>query len=197
MQEWLDNITHNPAFLAVSSILTAIIGALILFSKTSFGKKALQKMVDLCKSIQNEFKSTKETVDDAVDLMQNTKKEMEDLKEQVFEEVKVYFDYISCFEKGFHDVVSQIPNAKVQAALLEFESTWKEKKKKIEEHIGASYDQFDEKLKEIEEEKNKEIGDLKHEIEELKQLIENSIKVVESGENEQRNETINEETTKE
>lgn len=197
MQEWLDNITHNPAFLAVSSILTAIIGALILFSKTSFGKKALQKMVDLCKAIQNEFKSTKETVDGAVDLMQNTKKEMEDLKEQVFEEVKVYFDYISCFEKGFHDVVSQIPNAKVQAALLEFESTWKEKKKKIEEHIGASYDQFDEKLKEIEEEKNKEISDLKHEIEELKQLFKNSIKVVESGENEQRNETINEETTKE
>lgn len=193
----IEKITNHPAFLAVLSILSFIGGIIAIISKTSWGKKAIAKLTDLADVTKRKVDATRDLVNTQIENINQIKEDVVSFKEDVVNEIKSYFSQLEFFEKSVYNILSQIPNAKVQEQLKVFYSQWQEKKREIQEFVGSSYTEVDSKIKELNDEKDRQISALKNEIEELKDLVNKTINVKESGENEQRKETINAQTKEE
>ena len=193
----IDKITTHPAFISVVTVLTLLGSALLVLSQTSIGKKALGKLTELISGIKTKVDNTKKLVDESLDKVSEVKEEIVNFKNEIQNEVKTYFAQFEYFESSIFGVLSEIPNARVQDKVKEIYSKWQSKKKEIEDFIGGSFIEFDTKLKILEEQKDTQIANLNNEIENIKELLKNSLKQVENGENEERKDTSNEETTKE
>lgn len=187
----IDKITTHPAFIAIVTVGSILGSALLILSKTSFGKKAIAKIVETVSGLKSKIDETHKIVDDTLDKVEEAKKEITNFKEEITKDVKTYFAQLSYFEEGIFNVLTTIPNAKVQEQLEQFYAKWQDKKKEIEEFVGGSFVAFDDKLKELEKQKDNEIANLSNEINELKELINKTLNSLENGENEQRNEGIN------
>lgn len=180
--QWLTNVTNNPAFIAVASVVSSISGVLLIVSRTSLGKKALKKMFNLTTKIEGDFDSHKKVVEDKLkeseELINKKLSELAEVKDSVIEaskeldkQVKIYFNQFNFYEEQMFAILELIPNAKVQEKVSEFKAEWEDKKKEIEEFLCISYEEFEAKAQEFEDEKNKQIAELQKQLDEIKELV--------------------------
>lgn len=193
----IERITNHPVFVSIISIVSLGGIVLVALNKTSFGKKAIEKLTKLVDNGAERITGIKKVVDETLDKVNEVKETALKTKEEVEIRFKSYFSQLEFFESAVFNILKEIPNAKVQAELTAFEKQWVSKKKEIIDYVGSSYSELNEDLKELKDEKEREIATLKGEIEQLKELFNKTLKVAEVGENEQRKEGIDPQATKE
>lgn len=193
----IERITEHPVFISIVSIFSIGGFALIVLNKTSFGKKAIDGLTKLVDNGAQRITGIKKIADETLDKVNEVKETALKTKEEVEIRFKSYFSQLEFFESAVFNILKEIPNAKVQAQVTAFEKQWVSKKKEIIDYVGSSYSELNEDLKELKDEKEREIATLKGEIEELKDLFNKTLKVAEVGENEQREEGIDTQATKE
>lgn len=153
--QWLTNITTNPVFISLISIFTTLGAVLIVISKTSIGRKAINKMNELSRAaseqieyIHNKIIETKENVD-------KFKKEIlekeESFKKELLQKTSIVYNQLDMFENYIIDCLSEFPNVKIQAKLNAFKSKWEKEKEKIKLVMGESYSEINKKYKELQE----------------------------------------------
>lgn len=173
--QWLTNITNNPTFITIASILSSVSGILLIISRTSFGKRAIKKLTELARKTEESFNTHKEIVAEKITEIENkvieAKSDLEDATKELDRRFRVYFNQFSFYEEQMFSILELIPNAKVQEKLKELKNEWQNKKKEIEEFLCISYEEFENKAKEFEEEKNKQIAELQRQLDEIKELV--------------------------
>lgn len=183
----IEKITNHPVFIALAVIVPLLAGAATIFKQSSLGKKAIESLTNLVDKNACRVIDIKKDVENVREDFNYVKESVLNFQSQIATEVKTYFSQLEFFETGIYNILSQIPNAKVQAELKVFYSQWQDKKKQIQEYVGGSFVELDEKIKEIDESKNHEIDTLRNEIESLKELVTKLSNSLENGENEEQN----------
>ena len=193
----IEKVTNHPVFLALVSVGSIIAGILLIISKTSWGRKAIEKLTKLGERVENKVNENRKYISEKVEEINTVKQEIVDFKEEAKNDIKVYFAQLDFFEGKIFDLFNEFPNEKVKAKAKLFQDEWKAKKEEIKNYIGVSYSQVEEKIDTINAEKDHQIAILTSEMAKLKELIKNLQNSKESGENEQRETTTNEETREE
>lgn len=193
----IEKISHHPVFISVTSIVTLIAGFLAIVSRTSWGKKAINSIMAKFKNLEQKAEQAGSLVREQVKQIDQMKAEVDEFKGEIKNSISVYFDQLEFFEKSIFSILSQIPNAKVQEQLKLFYDEWKDKKKEIEKYVGTTFSEIESKINDINSEKERQIATLTNEFDKLKELVEKLQNSKESGENEEREKTTNEEATKE
>ena len=170
--QWLTNVTNNPTFIALMSILTTVGSILVIISKTSFGKKAILKLTQLAEVSRTEITKIQETVNEEKEKLEKRADELTEaysnFTAHLDTQFKVFFNQFDFYETQMYEILKLVPNAKVQEKLEEFYSGWQDKKKEIEEFIGLSYSQIEEKLSE----KDEKIAELENKMNDLLSMFE-------------------------
>lgn len=94
IKEILDLVLNSDLVVALSGILALVFGILRIFSKTSIGKKALNKLEDL-------HNNKNVIIDEAEKKLDDTKKTLENLVSEYERQSKEMKDY---YEKRYHDL---------------------------------------------------------------------------------------------
>lgn len=159
---WLTDISHNPVFISVVSILCTIAGGLVIIGRTSVGRKAINKLTELGRNTQNKVSEIKNFVNskekELDEKVSEFKVATENFVNTMDEKFKVFTNMFSFYETEMIELIKLIPNAKVQAKVKEIEEGWTEKKKEIEKYVGITYDEVNEKFADLE----KQIEELKN-----------------------------------
>ena len=186
--DWLKGVTENPAFISIVSILCVGAFALIGLSKTSVGKAAITKITSLCSENTRRVEEYWNNTKNVYKKVEETKNQIEAFKSDCVDRIKVAFGQFEFFENSIYAIIEEIPNAKVQAKLVEFKNNWESKKREIEKTVGITYSGIENLIKETENKYVGEIADLRGELDELKEFIKANEKTKENVENGERNE---------
>lgn len=166
---WLTDISHNPVFISVVSILSGLFSVLVIIAKTSVGRKALNQLSALGRKTQDRVTEIDDKVSARLRTVDSRLQELKDEKDKFFKEAedkfRVFYNQFNFYETEIIETLKLIPNKKVQERVELIESGWKDKKKEIEDFVGISYSEMTNK-----------ISDLEKQIEELKdgRIINNS-----------------------
>ena len=150
---WLNGITNNQTFVAFVSFLSALASVLVVISRTSFGRKALNKLTELSnfdRAKIDEFAHQLENKSKEIaEFIENKQKELEKFETELMNKATIIYNQFDAFEVAIFKIIGEIPNAKVQTQLVEFKEEWKDEKKKIAETMGKSYTEFEEKFESV------------------------------------------------
>jgi len=166
---WLTNVSHNPVFISIVSILSGLVSVLIIISQTSVGRRALLELRKLGRKTQDKVTEIDGKVSSRLKTVDNRLQELKVEKDKFFKEAedkfKVFYNQFDFYETEIIETLKLIPNKKVQERVELIESGWKDKKKEIEDFVGITYSEMTNK-----------ISDLEKQIEELKdgRVIDNS-----------------------
>lgn len=163
--QWLTDISNNPVFISVISILSALLSVLVIISKTSIGRKAIKLLTNMSRETNNKVVAIYSEVNGKLKLLDEKLVEIEEERKELTEKAEIFFNLFSFYENEMINICELIPNKKVQDKVALFKQHWPEAKKEIEKFIGIDCVEYQNKL-----------SDLQHQIEELKdgRVIDNS-----------------------
>lgn len=145
--QWLTDLTNNPTFIAIVTVLTSAGSVLLALSKTSFGKKAIKYLTE-------KADSTAQKVDAEINILEDKVRLLDEQKTAFINELdtkfKVYFEQFSFYESQMIEILECIPNVKVQEKVVALKEEWANKKKEIEVLIGLGSEEIENKMKELE-----------------------------------------------
>lgn len=182
--EFTNNL-NQPVPLIGISFGTALLFFLIVFSKTKFGKQALEKLTNGITKAREETEKARDNLNQAKQELVNFKQAKEQEVKELTETYKVAIDgvtqEVNSFKKLSLSVYSQINNVNIQKQVNEY----------VESEKSKVYNDTSMIIKEAKEEARseyeKEIIDLKAEIEKVKQIAEENRKVAQNGLNDVKN----------
>lgn len=165
--QWLTNISNNPVFISVVSILSGLLSVLVIISKTSVGRKALKQLTALGRDTQFKVGEIAGKVDGKLKAIDSKLIELKNEKEQFMKDAetkaKIFYNMFDFYETQMIESLRLIPNVKLQKQLDKIELEWKDKKQEIEKYVGITYaemqDKFSDLEKQIEELKNGRVND--------------------------------------
>ena len=189
LTEWLSQFFDKKIVLIIVGITYLLGAALIIFSKTSLGKKAIKVLTDISRETREKAQETNEKVK-SVELLANEK--IESLKGEYEKKVSALISIIDFYEVSVFQILEQIPNVKVQAKIREFKDSYEAKKEEINKWVTVTYLEYKESIEEqvaiIQAEKEEQIANLRSEIESLKELINSLLNSKETALNEEERE---------
>lgn len=159
IQVWLSQLANNPLFISTSSISLCFAYALVIFSKTSLGKKLFNKAKS---SYDEAIKEKDETLNGLKETIEAKESEIKELTYQYENRLNVLLCENVELEKLLDKIGEISPNLKIKEALEEFKNSREERLNKINEVF--SYLNFD-TLKEKAEETDKLIEEAKKAVE--------------------------------
>lgn len=179
----IDSFTNKPIVIAIVTVLVSAAFAFILFSKTSLGKKAINKLTDLYALGKEKADKTLQKVEEVETLATEKiealaaeyEQKAENLKSECEQRVAVVVSLLNFYEETLFAILEKIPNAKVQAELAVFKANYQSKKAAITETIGEIYEDFnlavERNKEEIEQQYKERIDYLADEIKKLNLYI--------------------------
>jgi len=206
LTDWLSQFFDKPVVVIISGILTVAWAAFVLFSKTSFGKKAIKSLTSLADLTAQKANDTLKKVEEVETLAKEKIAALQADYEEKAEKLKTEYEtkvacVVSIFnynEERLFAILEKIPNAKVQDELIKFKKGYEEKKKEITEVIGLIYEDYNKTVEEIEEKVREEykekVAFLEEKLKELSLYV-NEIKPKEESEDGEREESINSDPT--
>lgn len=182
--EFTNNL-NQPVPLIGISFGTALLFFLIVFSKTKFGKQALEDLKNGITKAREETEKARDNLNQAKQELVNFKQAKEQEVKELTETYKVAIDgvtqEVNSFKKLSLSVYSQINNVNIQKQVNDY----------VESEKNKVYNDTSMIIKEAKEEARseyeQEIIDLKAEIEKVKQIAEENRKVPENGLNDVKN----------
>lgn len=202
---WWNEFANNRLVLLIFAILGLGLLLWIFANKTSIGKKALNFLKDGFNKVSNESKETRKIVDDKIVEIDTYVKSLDtkyndfvNKTEETVSAVLIQYQYL---KSDLYDVLNVIPNAKVQAKLKELIAKVDERENEIVNVLEDSYKSVEEKVKNTQfyayETLSKENAELKGEIIEIKQIVEELKKVPHEADlSEEKGEVVNDEERK-
>lgn len=188
----IDNFINSPVGSIISGVLGGIVIFLIIFSKTSLGKKLFNKALNEIYKINEIARLSNEKVNNIQKLAED---KINALTSEYERKSAIVVAYYNELEQGVYEILEVIPNQKVKEQLLGFKSKFDVKKQEIAQYF-PTYDEFLEltkKARAVEEqvdEKVREIEDTyNHKLEEIIEKYENRFKELEDKLNEREEET--------
>lgn len=145
----LKEFFNQPVPVIISTLTVGLIYALVIFGKTSLGKKLYSQVLSRIGDIKKEIVSTHETVKNVEILAEDKINALTVAYEQ---KIQVLLSYVEFIENFLLQICEDLPNAKVKKDMLEYKNSIAEQKQKALEAIGMSYGY----LKEIKDSKVKE-----------------------------------------
>lgn len=198
--EVCDKVTNHPVFIAITTVLSILLSALIVLSKTSWGKKAINDVKAKFNASQKFNEETRLAVRENLKTIEDFKDEQLEVYDgfrlHINEEVKIIYSKYEIFENDLLEILSLIPNAKVQAKITNIRNQIEKRDEEIRKVVGGSYNEIQSYIEqEAEKIANEKIATLSEEIESLKQLFKNNIKVPEIADlSEETEEDVDEQT---
>ena len=182
--EFTNNL-NQPVPLIGISFGTALLFFLIVFSKTKFGKQALENLTNGITKAREETEKARDNLNQAKQELITFKQAKEEEVKELTETYKVAIDgvtqEVNSFKKLSLSVYSQINNVNIQKQVNDY----------VESEKNKVYNDTSIIIKEAKEEARseyeKEIIDLKAEIEKVKQIAEENRKVAQNGLNDVKN----------
>lgn len=189
VKTFINGVAQHPLTITIVFVLLCFGCALIIFSKTSLGKKAIIELTKLHKLGEEKASQTLEKVKD-IEILANEK--IEALKAEYEEKVAVLVSIVNYYEESVFTILEKIPNAHVQKQLAFFKSTYQDKKEEIKNVIGPIYQDYATALlatkEALREEKEEKINFLENKIAEL-ELYVSELKKEEPNDGEREEET--------
>ena len=158
-QDWLSHLANNPLFISASSISLCFAYVLVIFSKTSLGKKLFNKAKS---SYDEALKEKEETLENLKETIEAKESEIKELTYQYENRLNVLLCENVELEKLLDKIGEVSPNLKIKNALEEFKNSREERLNKINEVF--TYLNFD-LLKEKAEESDRLIEEAKKAVE--------------------------------
>lgn len=197
----IDSFSNNPLVVSIVSVLIAAAFAFILFSKTSIGKKAINKLTNLYALGKEKADKTLQKVEQ-IETVANEKiaaleaqyeEKAETLKSEYEQKVAVVVSLLNFYEETLFSILEKVPNAKVQVELADFKAKYQNKKAAITETIGEIYEDFNLEVennrKEVERQYQEKVDFLADEIKKLNLYITELKGGNSNGEREERENT--------
>lgn len=168
IKTFIVKVSQHPLTITIVFVLCSFACALFIFSRTSIGKKAINKLTSLYYLGDQKAKETLEKVKE-VEILANEK--IEGLKAEYEQKVAVLVSIVAFYEETVFLILEEIPNAKVQARLAQFKESYQEKKNEITSVIGEIYQDFNLAVEKKENEIRKEYeGKIEYLENQIKQL---------------------------
>lgn len=158
-QDWLSQLANNPLFISASSISLCFAYALLIFSKTSLGKKLFNKAKS---SYEEAVKEKEETFKNLKETIEAKESEIKELTYQYENRLNVLLCENAELEKLLDKIGEITPNLKIKNVLEEFKNSREERLDKI--NAVFTYFNFD-LLKEKAEEADRLIEEAKKAVE--------------------------------
>lgn len=177
VKAFVDRFTNNPLVISILTALVSFACALVIFSKTSLGKKAINELTKLYQIGHQNSSKTLKKVEEVETYTKDQIKALESDYEQKFNNYKNECEtrvatVVSIFnynEEKLFAIIEKIPNAKVQEELKNFKLGYEEKKQEISEVVGVIYQDYEVALEQAKE-------DVRKEYDEKINFLENQIK---------------------
>lgn len=174
----ISEVVKNPLFIIVAIVLVAIIITFAVVVSKSASKNKVSEIEDEVVETKSEVKGYLAQVSKVDETVKAIKDDYNDFVKEFGGRFENYFNQFAYFEKSVYEILSQIPNAKVQDALEKFKIEYESKKKEIKELVGLPYNEFIEQLKA----RDNEIARLRGELQQVKDLLKAGEKVEENVE---------------
>ena len=188
----IDNFINSPVGSIITGVLGVIIVFLIIFSKTSLGKKLFSKAQRDILAINEIARLSNEKVNQ-VKLLAEEK--INALTSEYERKSAIIVNYYNELEKGVYDILDKIPNQKVKEQLFIFKDKFDKKKEEIAQYF-PTYDEFLEltnKAREVQEQVEERVKEIENayndRLAELVEKYENRFKELEDKLNEREEET--------
>lgn len=160
--QWLTDVSNNPVFISLTTIFGVGGCAWVILGRTSFGKKMINKALDLASGLKRDFSETKKKVEATCKLVDEKLVEIENKKNEIEKmvnnKIETFYNQFEFYETQIIGVLKLIPNSKVQEAVDKMIEDWADKKKEIECFVCVSYsevmDELEKMKKTIEELEN-------------------------------------------
>lgn len=151
--QWLTDISHNPVFISVVTVLSALASVLVVIAKTSVGRKALNELRRLGRDTGSQFiKVKKEVSDKLAEIDEKIKIEQHELaefKSDLEKKTTIVYNQMAFVEETMFELLELIPNIKVKAKIEKLKIEWQSQKDKIAEVMGVSYSEIESKMSEL------------------------------------------------
>lgn len=161
IKENISAFFNMPIVITLMSITFGFVYVLVIFSKTSLGKKLFNKVslkydevVRYCKEMKDNYETFKKEKEE----------ELKTLKETYEQKLAVAVSYTQQIEELLYKVAETTPNKKIKGLIEDFKSTKEERLAEIKKAVGT-YEEFLE-LKGKAEEVQKQVEDKVNEIKE-------------------------------
>lgn len=158
-QDWLSQLANNPLFISTSTVSLCFAYVLVIFSKTSLGKKLFNKAKS---SYEEAAKEKEETFNLLKETIESKESEIKELTYQYENRLNVLLCENVELEKLLDKIGEISPNLKIKEALEEFKNSREDRLNKINEIF--TYLNFD-LLKEKAEEADRLIEEAKKAVE--------------------------------
>jgi len=140
---WWDSFTNNGLTITLTSIGGIILTVLVVMSKTSIGKKALNFLTNKFDAVSKKFEELKKSF---AEYKEDTEKKLNAYKEEYAEKAKqsenkvtaVFVEYEG-FKNDVYKMLEKIPNAKVQEQLQIVKQNADDREKEIKNLLGDTY----------------------------------------------------------
>lgn len=158
-KEWVDVLANNKVAVIIIASVLALVIFLIIFSKTSIGKKSLKTLKNLYSDLVSKFKDFVAVMLDfkreTIEKVNEGEKKFEELSNKTDEKLAVITLQYESFKKGVYDLLSKVPNAKVQKGLEELKLDTEKHEKYLQAVLGDYYSEIKHLLEEKENEGEK------------------------------------------
>ena len=187
-----DNFINSPVGSIVVGVVGAIILFLVVFAKTSLGKKLFNRALSEIAKIHEIARLSNEKVANVQNLAEDR---INALKSDYERKNAIVMNYCQDFEAGIYDILEKLPNAKVQSAIKEYKEKFDEKKKQIAQEFPTfdEYLQLLNKAREVEVQVDERVKEIEftyqQKLLELEEKYENKFKELEDKFNEREEET--------
>ena len=169
---WLSNFFNHPAVMWITNITLIFIYCLVVFSKTSLGKRLFNKALAKYDAVVGITKEWKKETDK---FKEESQQVVKDLKTEYEQKLGVVCSYAESLENLLYQIGEVSPNQKVKKLIKDFEEQKEARKIEISKAVGT-YEQFKEMaLKSAEIDKEIE-NRVKEQVDKFQELYENKTK---------------------
>lgn len=167
----IDKIADKPIVIAVVTALTLVMGALVIFAKTSLGKKALKSLMAKFLLTDGQTRECAKIANDALEKVKNVEtlakdrikaleseydRKANELKQEYEQKLAISVSIVNYYVESTVATLKLIPNVKVQEQVTALEAGYEQKKKEITQTIGAIYQDYSDVVKTTTQEIRKE-----------------------------------------
>lgn len=158
LKELITHVADRPVTIILAILLTIGFFALLIISKTSYGKKAIAKLVGLYDSGRELAKETLKIANEtnervkSVEILANKKieelkafydKKEQELKEHYEQKTAALVSITNYYVESTFNALEKIPNIKVQEEVKALREGYESKKEEITNLVGAIYQDYD------------------------------------------------------
>ena len=170
LQQKIAEFMNSPVGVALTTCIGLLVSVLVLFSKTSLGKKLFNQLV-------SNFNKVKEMSSETLKVVKETKEfansQVELLKSEYDKKLLVFINYTEQLENLLYRIGEITPNQKIKNLIDNFKDEKNNRLQAISEYVNISYEKYQEIVLESENVEN-----------EIKDRVETQIATYESLYNE-------------